>query len=263
MGRLARVAPALLLAACVARPRNVDGRVVDHASGRPVAGAVVTLTSRGWGISDGELVWDKAFATHTVSDAGGRFRARVRGDGVRVAAEADGYVPYGGWLEERQAELRLQPRRVTSLDLVHGFLEVGVRGGVAYGWVLAEARATTARDSADIFPQVVPAGGDAELLLRAPGGIAFVSSEAIGLVDDPLVYADEAPARGYAAARRVRPGETGIFFVRARDGRFAKLAANPLVLGSTREAAAGTRGYRFEYVYNPWAGTELAYRPRE
>jgi len=90
-----------------------------------------------------------------------------------------------------------------------------------------------------------------------------VSADAFGPVDDPLVYADEAPPRGYAPARRVRLGELGVFFVRARDGRLAKLAANPLILGSTREAVAGTRGFRFEYVYNPSAGTDLAYRPPE
>src|SRR5688500_15469121 len=180
--------------------------------------------------------------------------------GRACAAEADGYVRYGGWLGEDR-ELRLQPRRATSPDLVHGFLEVGVRGGVPYGWVLAEARATTVRDSADLFPQMGPADSDAELALLAPGGIAFVSAVVFGLVDDPLVYVDEAPPRGYAPARRVRPGEAGVFFVRARDGRLAKLAANPVILGSTREAVAGTRGFRFEYVYNPSAGTDLAYRP--
>ena len=253
----------LLLAGCTAPPRRVDGRVVDHASGRPVAGAVVTMTGRGWGVSDGQLVWDRDFAVYALSDGGGRFRARVRGGSVRVAAEADGYVRYGGWLDGDRAELRLQPRRATSPDLVHGFLEVGVRGGVPYGWVLAEARATTVRDSADLFPQVGPADSDAELALLAPGGVAFVSSDAFGPVDDPLVYVDEAPPRGYAPARRVRPGELGVFFVRARDGRLAKLAANPVILGSTREAVAGTRGFRFEYVYNPSAGTDLAYRPPE
>ena len=189
-GRVARLALVLLLAGCTAPPRRIDGRVVDHASGRPVAGAVVTMTGQGWGVRDGQLVWDKDFASYAVSDAGGRFRARVRGGGVRVAAEADGYVRYGGWLGEDR-ELRLQPRRATSPDLVHGFLEVGVRGGVPYGWVLAEARATTVRDSADLFPQMGPADSDAELALLAPGGIAFVSAVVFGLVDDPLVYVDD------------------------------------------------------------------------
>jgi hypothetical protein len=262
LARLARLAPASLLAACLPVAQGVEGRVVDHATGRPVAGAAVTLTGRGWGLSDGELVWDKDYAARTHADAAGRFRARVRGGSVRIAVDADGYLRYGGFLDGRSAELRLQPLRATNPALRRGLLDVGQRDGVPYGWVLAEARTTTVRDSADIFARVVPgAGGQTEVVLQAPEGIRFLPATEFGPVDDPLVYVNEAPLTGYAASLRVRPGGSGVLVVRARDGRFAKLHANPSMLGSAREAAAGTRGFRFQYVYNPEPGRDLTWQP--
>jgi hypothetical protein len=250
----------LPLAACAGRRQGVEGRVVDHVTGRPVPGAVVTLSGRGWGVSNGDVVWDKESVGRAVAGDDGRFRARVGGRGVRVAAEAPGYVRYGGWMEGGEATIRLLPRTPSNPALVHGHLEVGERDGVAYGWVLAERRTTTRRDSADLFP-TVGAPADVDVVLDVPGGVLLVAGETIGPVDDPLPYVEEAPAQGYTGARRVRGGETGVLVVRARDGRVAKLAANPLALGSEREAAAGTRGFRFAYVYNPAPGRDLAFKP--
>ena len=249
----------LALAACAGRTRGVEGRVVDHATGRPVSGAVVTLVGRGWGVSDGQLVWDKERAASATSDAEGRFRARVRGD-VNVRAEADGYVRYDGRLDGSRAEVRLLPRRPASPSLVRGQLEVGKRDGVEYGWVLAERRTTAVRDSADLWPTIGGTAVDPVLVLHAPGGVVAIPGTAFGPVSQPMQYVEEAPPRGYLPSVRVRPGDAGVLVVRARDGRYAKLAANPATLGSTREWAAGTGGFLFDHVYNRDPGRDLVWQ---
>ena len=251
--------PILALAACAGRTRLVEGRVVDHATGRPVSGAVVTLAGRGWGISDGQVVWDKERTAQAVADAEGRFRARVRGD-VNVRAEADGYVRYDGRLDGSRAEVRLLPRRPASPSLVRGQLEVGKREGVAYGWVLAERRTTAVRDSADLWPTIGGTAVDPVLVLHAPGGVVAIPGTAFGPVSQPMQYVEEAPPRSYLPSVRVRPGDAGVLVVRARDGRYAKLAANPATLGSTREWAAGTGGFLFDHVYNRDPGRDLVWQ---
>lgn len=260
-----RLAPPLVplllaLAACAGRTRAVEGRVVDHATGRPVAGAVVTLAGRGWGVSDGQLVWDKERSVSAKSDADGRFRTRARSGLTDVRAEAGGYLRYGGRLEGSRTEIRLLPRRPTGDSLVRGLLEVGIREGRGYGWVLAERRTTTVRDSADLWPTIGGTPEEPALVLHAPGGVLAIRGEAFGPVTQPMDYVEEAPLRGYAAAVRVRPAEGGVLVVRARDGRVAKLHANPGRVGATREWAAGTGGFLFDHVYNSGRGRDLVWQ---
>ena len=262
MRRVPGLAPLLgllALAACAGRTRAVEGRVVNHATGRPVTGAVVTLVGRGWGISDGDVVWDKERTARAVADAEGRFRASVRGD-VSVRAEAEGYARYDGRLEGSRTEIRLLPRRPTGDSLVRGLLEVGIREGREYGWVLAERRTTTVRDSADLWPTIGGTPEDPALVLHAPGGVLAIGGEEFGPVTQPMDYVEEAPLRGYAASVRVRPAEDGVLVVRARDGRVAKLHANPGRLGATREWAAGTGGFLFDHVYNRGRGRDLVWQ---
>jgi hypothetical protein len=263
--RARRLAPLLVpsllaLAACAGRMRVVEGRVVDHATGRPVSGAVVTLAGRGWGISDGQLVWDKERSVRAIADADGRFRTPARSGLTDVRAEAEGYVRYDGRVEGPRVEVRLVPRRPANPSLVRGLLEVGKRDGVDYGWVLAERRTTSVRDSADLWPTIGGTPEEPLLVLHAPGGVLAVGGEAFGPVTQPMDYVAEAPLRGYAASVRVRPGDTGVLVVRARDGRVAKLYANPALHGATREWAAGTGAFSFDHVYNRAPGRDLGWQ---
>src|SRR5687767_3476981 len=61
---------ALLLGGCAP---GVSGIVQDASSGRPLAGAKVELSNRGWGSRDGQIVWDAEQVARTTTDGDGRF----------------------------------------------------------------------------------------------------------------------------------------------------------------------------------------------
>lgn len=65
-----------VLTAC---SNGVQGVVIDGDSYRVVPNVAVTLQSSGWGMRDGELVWDATKQERTASDSRGLFR--FKGDG--------------------------------------------------------------------------------------------------------------------------------------------------------------------------------------
>lgn len=67
--RLTSIA-ALLLAGC---GQHVSGVVRDAATDQPLAGASVELRNIGWGIRDGQLVWDAEKVSRATTNGGGRF----------------------------------------------------------------------------------------------------------------------------------------------------------------------------------------------
>lgn len=82
------IAAAFLVCGCAPR---VSGIVQDAASGRAIAGAAVELGNTGWGVRDGQVVWDAENNARTTTDADGRFQFDESG-GVRLRVAAPGHA---------------------------------------------------------------------------------------------------------------------------------------------------------------------------
>ena len=62
--------------AIVVNPRaekDLSGTVVNCANGSAIAGATITARQRGWGISNGGLVWDKEEISTSTTNVEGKF----------------------------------------------------------------------------------------------------------------------------------------------------------------------------------------------
>ena len=75
------------------REKIVAGRIVDCETRSPVVGAYVEASQHGWGISGGQLVWDKPYPSGTKSGNSGDFVIHYRvGSAARLGAIKDGYI---------------------------------------------------------------------------------------------------------------------------------------------------------------------------
>lgn len=238
----------------------IEGTVVDS-SGAPLPGVTVAVKNRGWGLSNGQLVWDKEYVYQTRSDSAGRFRIIYDvGGSAHLTATAQGYQPYDGWHDHNSAVTILLKRlNANYVPLPHGILEIGMRNGKPYGWIFAEQRTTDDPQAADLFPQFAGPLRSAEVdfTLLASGGIARLAHQHLGA--DPLVAIDAAPAEGYTSSLPFER-EGGIYVVKTRDGRFAKFATSMITVGSEQEIRQGNWGTRFEYVYNPSGSPDLTFQ---
>jgi len=70
--------------------KPMSGLVLDAATDKPLAAAIVDLQSVGWGNRQGRLVWDAGKSSQTKTDAGGRFDF-TEGGGVSLNVHAPGY----------------------------------------------------------------------------------------------------------------------------------------------------------------------------
>jgi hypothetical protein len=81
----------------------IAGTVVDARTGAPLAGVAVAVSNRGWGVVNGQLVWDKDYVYPTVSDQQGRFRIAFDvGSSAHVKATKAGYQPHDSWYESNR-----------------------------------------------------------------------------------------------------------------------------------------------------------------
>jgi hypothetical protein len=262
-----------------------SGEIVDYVSGAPVAGASITAHSRGWGISDGQLVWDRSYSERTSSDAKGRFTISLPGPrqlvlgGTTLSVEADGYQRLSEVVVDGDGALTLQAvRSVPRSERVPGGMAyIGItESGQRFGWSFARNRPVFDSLYADVFPHdSMTSDGAAFTLASAPsGGLLFLSRDRQRLASASygmfLRYASDAPADGYEQSISVDPrGPGGTIFVRTAYGRFAKLAFDtPLstlrgsipVEGVTERAAWALP---LPFAYNPFPGRSLAYDPDE
>lgn len=273
------------LAAAACSRGAASGEVVDYATGKPIAGASVAALSRGWGISDGQLVWDKTYLARTSTDSGGRFAVALPGPrplifgGTTLSVEADGYQRLSEVAVDGDGSLTLQAvRSVPRPERVPGGMAyIGItESGKPFGWNFARNRPVTDPLEADVFPSdsVKADGGALMLASAAPGGLLFLSRERQRLASASygmfLRYANDAPADGYESSIALNPrGAGGTIFVRTTLGRFAKLAfTTPL---STMRGSIPVKGMPeraawalpLPFAYNPFPGRSLAYDPDE
>ncbi|HEY9428527.1 MAG TPA: carboxypeptidase-like regulatory domain-containing protein, partial [Gemmatimonadaceae bacterium] len=275
----------IILATAACSRGSASGTLVDYATGEPIAGASIAAHSRGWGVSDGQLVWDKSYSARTSTGVDGRFSVPLPGPrplmlgGTTLAVEAEGYQRLSGIYVAGGGQILLQAvRSVPRGERVPGGMAyIGItESGRPFGWSFARNRPVLDPRDADIFPaDSVRADSRAfELASAPPGGLLFRSREEQRLTATSygmfLRYASDAPPDGYERSITVDPrGPGGTLFVRTAQGRFAKLAfSTPLstMRGSIPVSGMPERAawaLPLPFAYNPFPGRSLAYDPDE
>jgi hypothetical protein len=248
---------------------TIRGEVTDYESGEPIRGATVTAVRSGWGVSNGQLVWDKDRSVSVMTDVGGAFAVDVRsGSSVKLRAQAGGYQRFEASYSFRdRPELHLKRRVELERRLPVGFLRLGVRDdGTMYGWDFSSGELATSPEEADIFPVSVDREARGPLTFRASGagGVRFVPKEELGVDALFLVYTDRAPTDGYAETAVIDfESEGGVFFVRTRDGEhFAKFEFTPDAFMQMADPGV-VRDLSLHYVYNPDGSRNLLYQMPE
>jgi hypothetical protein len=264
---------------------TVSGKLVDYITGEPIAAASITAHSRGWGISNKQLVWDKSYTASTSTDATGRFIVSLPGPrfltfgGAALSVEATGYQSLPEIGASAKEPLLLQTvRSVPRAERVPGGIAyIGItESGRRFGWIFSENRPTLDLHLADIFPLDSVGASEPTITLAAgdDGGLLFLSREEQHIATTSygmfLRYTDTAPSEGYRPAITIDPrGAGGTIFVRTANNRFAKMAfVTPLSTMRGRIAAEGVEesaawALSLAFAYNPFPGRSLAYDPGE
>lgn len=271
---LALLLSGLMLSGCDAEP--VTGQLVDYRTNAPVAGATVTVTRNGWGLTGRTLVKDRNYSASTRTGPQGEFAINLPGPSLltgsvgRLHAEADGYQRLSDVVVSPGLRLRLQTVPKPKQAVPGGMASIGYYAdGTPFGWNFVDNQPTADAAHADIFPRLIERS-PIRLTLTAPsgGGIRFVPLTAQGIEVASsgylLRYLDEAPAEGYEAS--VVLEEAGTVFVRTRDARYAKLAFDPQFMQSGSGFFGKLdRPAKFalilQYGYNPLPGRDLPFDP--
>jgi hypothetical protein len=196
---------AILLAAC---SPTVSGEVRDATSDQPVASAVVEVTTSGWGIRDGGLVWDKDYSYRAATGEDGKFRVKGVDGGHRLAVRAPGYATLQTSLCSRS------PMTVYVGGPYDGgnfgkLLSVGTNlAGARVGWRFGDQGAQVPEADAELIALRQGSMDNVMMPLRAPFGMAFRP----GTGNPP-----REPPSGYQTDRTLDLLECGWLFVRTRD----------------------------------------------
>lgn len=197
---------ATVLAACT---RSVSGDVRDATSDRPVAQAVVEVTTSGWGVRDGGLVWDKDHSYRAETGGDGKFRVEGVDGGHRLAVRAPGYPAVQTSLCSRF------PMTVYVGGPFDGgnfgkLLSIGTtETGARVGWRFSGKGAQVPEADAELIALRPGSADNATMPLRAPLGMAFRP----GTGNPP-----QAPLSGYQTERTLDLlRDCGWLFVRTRD----------------------------------------------
>lgn len=246
----------------------IDGQVIDYETRQPVAGVRIILQQTGWKFTGG-VTWDHTYTFESVSDHQGNFRVVYDvGTSAKLKTEKEGYVIFRGWFEpDSTVVLKIKSRDPAYVRPEFGILKLGIQGFRPFGWIFSEKRITFNSDEADVFPQFDSRFDRKNIVLTATGGggLHFISEEKLGVQFDHLVFADQAPATGYADSARLDFNRklAGVFFVRNRDGQHhAKFLFNPRAYGtegSERDYEKGNWALMLEYVYNPEPSRNLRF----
>lgn len=259
-------------------PPPVSGQLVEYHSDAPVAGATVTLSRHGWGLSGPErqLVWDKRYETTATTDAEGRFRLPMPGPvwllgSGQLVAEAQGFQRLDAGYVAPGAALTLQTVAERDERLPGGTAYLGWdEAGEPFGWSFIDHAPVRDPARSDLFP-VALEREPLRVTLAATdgGGLHFVSAEAQGIThpsyDFLLRYLDASPETP-AEARLTLDDTPGTLFLRTARDRHAKLAWEPgealAMSGSVPGLdARSERLLSLRFVYRPGPGSELPFQP--
>lgn len=252
--RMCAVVSALLAAACLPREQDFHGRVVDVASGAPVADAEIVVWSRAWGITDGSLLWDKQYVFHDKSSPDGRFRITHRGAWKpHLCARAPGYHTtrlqigsMNGGSEVGLVRRTPQPPKIRS-----GLLLLGTSAeGRVLGWNFTEEQPVDP-GRADLMLRSEPEL-QTPLTFFAPGGIRAAPPAPYG----GGISDGEAPQSGYVTELTIDPRATSTIFVRTRNKqRYARLEFSQEFSLSTYPP--GQKALQIRYLFDPDGGRFL------
>lgn len=188
---------------------SVSGEVRDATSNRPIAGAVVEVTTSGWGVSDGGLVLDKAYAHRAQSGPDGKFSMPGVDGGHRLSVRAAGYPALQTSLCSRSPMTVYVGGPFDGGDFGK-LLSLGAGAdNRRSGWRFSGGGQKVAEADSELVVLRTPAVGDPVTSLRAPFGMAFRA----GTGNPP-----QAPPSGYDTNRTLDLlSDCGWLFVRTRD----------------------------------------------
>jgi hypothetical protein len=205
------VATALLLGGC----GSIEGEVRRATDDKPVAGAIVRLSTVGWGQRDGQTVKDAEIVHETTTDANGMFRFAGIDGGIRLGVRsAAGTLDNGALCPAVPMIVRVGgPFAALRADRT---LALGPSGPSD------DPRAASAERFGVRATGPAVTQGTGVLRLVADGGVAFVG----GTGAIPALPADSA----FAAAQEVEVGSAcGWLFVRTPTGPIAIEARPPSI----------------------------------
>lgn len=196
----------ILVGAC---SPTVSGEVRDATSDRPVAHAVVEVTTSGWGMRDGGLVWDKDYAYRAETGGDGTFRVKGVDGGQRLAVRAPGYPALQTSLCSRSPMTVYVGGPFDGGDFGQ-LLSVGTNAaGARVGWRFGGKGVQVPEADAELIALRPGSMDNAMMPLRAPLGMAFRP----GTGNPP-----QEPQAGYATERTLDLlDDCGWLFVRTRS----------------------------------------------
>ena len=197
---------AVMLAACAP---SVSGEVRDAITNQPIAGAVVEVTTSGWGVRDGGLVWDKESSHQAQSGPDGKFRISGVDGGHRLAVRTAGFSALQTSLCSRSPMIVYVGGPFDGGDSGK-LLSLGAGADKSRtGWRFSGGGQKVAEADAELVVLRTPSAGDAVTSLRAPFGMVFRP----GTGNPP-----QAPETGYDTDRTLDLlSDCGWLFVRTRD----------------------------------------------
>lgn len=222
----------MALAACTS---GISGEVRDATSDRPIANAEVAVTTSGWGIRDGGLVWDKDSTHRATSGADGKFRVEEVDGGHRLAVRAAGYAPL-------MTSLCSNSPMVVRIGGPFDAADPGKQmrlgtgpNGARFGWHFGNATLVPEPQADLILAGRLSENGTVARLV-APAGLAFRG----GTGNPPAP-----PHSGYARELAIDLLDCGWLFVRTGGG-----AIVPVLVGgyATDEPLEGGRYVLLSYV---------------
>lgn len=228
---------AIILAAC---SPTVSGEVRDATSDRPIAHAVVEVTTSGWGIRDGGLVWDKDYSYRAQTGGDGKFRVNGVDGGVRLAVRAPGYPPLQTSLCSRFPMTIYVGGPFDGGDFGR-LLSIGTNeAGARVGWRFGVKGEQVPEADAELIALRPGSTDNVMMPLRAPFGMAFRP----GTGNPP-----QEPLSGYGTERTLDLlRDCGWLFVRTRD-----VGTVPVRIGSfgLDEPVGGGRYLMLTYAAAP------------
>lgn len=256
----------LWLAAC-SGDHFVEGRVIDYDTGKPVPGVQVEARQTGWLISKEGVHWDHTYTFDTVTDSNGKFRIDYNvGNSAKIQATHGQYVTFVQWYPpDSTLLLKIKRKNPDHVPQRFGVMRLGVEQHRPFGWVFAAQRTTFDPEEADVFP-VFESKTDwnrMRITTGGGGGLRFVSAGELEVDGDYLVYTDRAPREGYEENLDLNFEQGGgVYFVRTRDGHYAKFEFDPTRLateGGTSGYTQGNWAILLVYLYNENGGRYLKY----
>lgn len=239
---------AIGLTACFPSNVEVTGLVLDKATGKPIAGAEVIASSRGWGLSGGpSVIWDKDYSDRALTDAAGRVAFQHYGDDHPVlCVRAAGYESVRVDDPAAGQTIGMTERMPEIATVVDNQLFVGrTADGSSLGWNFADAEEAEP-DASDLILSS-PADLDGPITFEAPGGISL---------EDDASPSGEAPEGGYQTTLEVSPLSRGTIYVRSRDrSHYARVDMGRGI--SLLSRPDGRRGLLISYLYDPAGGRIL------